>query len=89
MRLVTQHVIPGENGKIFGTNASCDRHMDKIKKTISKIDGVIDVVLKKEAFPKEFVVLTNKLVKVMTIKNAVNKVGLHAIPKSAFPIFLQ
>lgn len=50
---------------------------------------MIEVVLKKEVFPKEFTVLTNKLVKVLTITKAVNKVGLHALPKSAFPFFLQ
>ncbi len=89
MRLVTKNIIPGNKGKVFGTNASCDRHMEKIKTSITKIDGVIGVVLKKEAFPKEFIVLTNKLVKVLTITNAVNKVGLHALPKSTFPLFLQ
>lgn len=89
MRLVNKHVIPGNKGKIFGTNASCDRHMEKIKASISQVDGVVDVVLKKEVFPKEFIVFTSKLVKVLTIKNAVNKVGLHALPKSAFPFFLQ
>ena len=88
MRLVNENIIPGNRGKIFGTNASCDRHMEKIKMSITKIDGVIDVILKKEVFPKEFIVLTNKLVKVLTIENAVNKVGLHALPKSVFPFFL-
>lgn len=85
MSVLTENVIPGDRGRIFGTNASTDKGLEKIKAAIEDIDGVKDVVLIKKVFPREFIVHTTKLVLVIDIENAVKKTGLHCIPKGIFP----
>jgi len=86
MSLLTENVIPSDHGRIFSTNASSDQQMDKIKSAIENVDGVKDVVLIKEVFPKEFIVHTSRLVRVIEVEDAVKHVGLHCIPKGVFPI---
>lgn len=85
MSLVTENVIPVDHGRIFGTNASSDSQMDRIKLAIEKVDGVKNVVLIEEVYPKEFIVHTTKLVSVVAIEDAVKHTGLHCVPKGIFP----
>jgi len=87
MTVITENVIPGNHGRIFTTNASNDSEMNAIKTTIEKIDGVKDVVLITEVFPKEFIVHTTKLIKNDAIEHAVSELGVKAIPKGIFPLF--
>lgn len=84
MSLLTQNVIPGNHGKIFGTNASTDHEMEQIKQMVQEVDGVKKVVIITGVFPREFIVYTTKLVDIVTVENAVNRTGLHAIPKGLF-----
>ncbi len=86
MSLITKNVIPGNHGRIFGTNASNEAQMDKIKEAIEEVEGVRDVVPIQEIFPKEFIVHTTKLVSVAAIEAAVNRLELHCIPKGIFPV---
>ncbi len=86
MSLLTENVIPGNHGRIFGTNATTDKDIERIKAAIEKVDGVKDVVLVKEVFPRELIVHTTKLVSVAAIENEVKKTGLHCIPKGIFPV---
>ncbi len=86
MSLLTENVIPSEHGRIFGTNASSDQQMSNIKSAIENVDGVKNVVLIKEVFPKEFIVHTSKLVSVADVEDAVKSAGLHCIPKGVFPM---
>jgi hypothetical protein len=86
MSFLTENIIPGNHGKIFCTNASKDEEMEKIKLWLQKIDGVKNVVIIKGVYPKEFIVYTSKLINIITIEDAVIKLGLHAIPKGIFEI---
>lgn len=87
MTVITENVIPGNHGRIFTTNASNDSEMEDIKNVIEKIEGVKDVVLIKEVYPKEFIVHTTKLIKNDIIESAVSDLGVKAIPKGIFPLF--
>lgn len=87
MTVITENVIPGNHGRIFTTNASNDSEMEEIKVVIEKIEGVKDVVLIKEVYPKEFIVHTTKLINNDIIERAVSVLGVKAIPKGIFPLF--
>jgi len=86
MSFLTENIIPNNHGKIFATNATEDSDMLKIKQHLLKLDGITDVHIVSEVFPKEFIVKTSKVIKVHTIQNAIMKLGLHAIPKGLFPL---
>lgn len=86
MSLLTENIIPGNHGKIFGTDASTDDQMEHMKLRLQKIDGVNLVSLIKGVFPKEFIIYTSKLISISTIQDQVNKMGLHAIPKGLFEL---
>lgn len=87
MTVITENVIPGNHGRIFTTNASNDSEMEEIKVVIEKIEGVKDVVLIKEVYPKEFIVHTTKLINNDIIERAVSVLGVKAVPKGIFPLF--
>lgn len=84
MSLLSENVIPGNHGKIFGTDASTDEQMNELKVAVMKIKGVKNVLLVKGVFPKEFIVHTSELVKVEDIEEAAKSVNLHAVPKGFF-----
>lgn len=86
MSLLSDNVIPGNHGKIFGTNANEKQDLENIKTKILKIDGIKDVIINNEVFPKEFTIHTNNLVSVKDVENAVQSLGFHAIPKDIFEL---
>ena len=86
MSLLSENIIPGNHGKIFGTNANDPQDLDKIKSKILKIEGIKDVIINNEVYPKEFTIHTNKLVNVEDIEKAVISLGFHAIPKDIFEL---
>ena len=43
MSLLSENVIPGNHGKVFGTNAKEPQTLEKIKSTLELIDGVKEV----------------------------------------------
>ncbi len=86
MSLLNENIIPGNHGKIFGTSASKEEEMERLKLRLQKIDGVKNVTLIKGVFPKEFILYTSKLISVSTIQDEVKKMGLHAIPKGLFEL---
>ncbi|PZX93252.1 heavy-metal-associated domain-containing protein [Flavobacterium aquariorum] len=86
MSVLTNNVIPGNYGKIFGTNAVKDADLMKIKASLLELDGIADVLLNTEIFPRELTVHTNKMVSVADIENTVKSVGFHAIPKDLFEL---
>jgi len=79
-------VIPGNYGKIFGTNAVEEKDLIKIKNALLNIHGIKDVIINMKKFPKEFTVYTSTLVKVEDIENEVKRFGFHAIPKGLFQL---
>ncbi|MDW5290890.1 heavy-metal-associated domain-containing protein [Formosa sp. PL04] len=86
MNLISENIIPGNHGKIFGTDVLKDEQMERVKVRLQKIDGVKSVTLIKGVFPKEFIVYTSKLISISTIQDEVNNMGLHAIPKGLFEL---
>lgn len=86
MSLLTENVIPGNHGKIFGTNAMKENELTEIKAKLLKLDGISDVILNTEIFPREFTIYTTKIVTIKDIENAVKSVGFHAIPKDTFEL---
>ena len=81
MSLLSENVIPGNHGRIFGTNAKEDSDLFEIKTYLLKLDGVKNVELNLEVFPREFTIYTTKMILVSDIENRVKSVGFHAIPK--------
>lgn len=86
MSVLTNNVISGNHGKIFGTNAMEDADLIKIKASLLELDGIEDVFLNTEIFPRELTVHTNKMVSIADIENRVRSVGFHAIPKDLFEL---
>jgi hypothetical protein len=86
MSILTNNIIPGNHGKIFGTNAMEDSDLKEIKTSLLELDGVKDVLLNTEIFPREFTVYTSKMVSIADIENRVRSVGFHAIPKDLFEL---
>lgn len=86
MSIVSENVIPGGYGKVFGTNATTKTDLDKIAKAIRKINGVKDVIVDYDIFPREFTIHSNAMVKVEDIQNAAIQEGFHLIPKSLFKL---
>jgi hypothetical protein len=86
MSLLSENIIPGNHGKIFGTNAKDKQDLEKIKTKVLSIDGVKNVIINTEVYPKEFTIHTNKLVNIKDIENAVISMGFHAIPKGLFEL---
>ena len=81
MSLFTDHVIPGDHGRIFSTNANKEEDLLKIKNAILSISGIKDVIANMDVFPKEFTIYSTKLVKIEEIENEVKLLGFHVIPK--------
>jgi hypothetical protein len=86
MSLIDDNVIPGNHGKIFGTNANETNDLLEIKNILMELDGVVDVIVNDAIFPKEFTIHTDKLVTIKAIEEKVKSVGFHAIPKSLFEL---
>jgi hypothetical protein len=86
MSILTNNIIPGNHGKIFGTNAMEDADLLEIKASLLKLDGIKEVLLNTEIFPREFTVYTTKMVSIADIENSVKSVGFHAIPKDVFEL---
>lgn len=86
MSTVSDNVIPGNHGKTFGTNAENNIDLEIIKDKVLTVEGVKDVVLNTEVFPREFTIHTTDFVKVKDVEEAVISAGFHAIPKSLFEL---
>lgn len=86
MSYLSENVIPGNHGKIFGTNAQEQEDLDRIIGAIKSIDGIKDVILSQQKLPKEFTVHTTKMVEIKTIEDEVKRLGFHAIPMGLFEL---
>lgn len=84
MSFLSENVIPGNHGQVFGTNAKSDQEMERIQFALAEMDGTKEVIVNNSIFPREFTIHTDKMIKVVDIEKTVSKLGLHAIPKSLF-----
>lgn len=85
MSYISENVIPGNYGKIFGTDANKREDLIRIKQYLLQIDGIKEVIFN-DIFPKEFTVHTSKVVHVSEIEKKVRALGFHAVPKKYFPL---
>ncbi|WP_439152204.1 heavy-metal-associated domain-containing protein [Winogradskyella sp.] len=81
MSLISEHIIPGPNGRVFGTDASNQRELECIKKRLLTLDGIKLVDINMEIFPREITVFTSKLVSVEDVEKKVQTTSFHAIAK--------
>lgn len=81
MSLLTDNIIPGEHGKVFGTNANEEIELIEIKNSLLKVDGITEVSINNSIFPKEFTVFTSKVISIKDVEKVVKSIGFHAIPK--------
>jgi hypothetical protein len=85
MSFLSENVIPGNHGKVFGTNAKEAKDLKRIKEHLLKIEGIKNVIFNDD-FPVEFTVHTTRMVEIKEIENRVNGIGFHAIPKGLFSL---
>ncbi|MGV9004066.1 heavy-metal-associated domain-containing protein [Flavobacterium sp.] len=86
MSLLTENVIPGSQGKVFGTNATELHSLEIIKNAIQTISGIKEVIINEDVFPREITIYTSEVVTVTEIQEAVIAAGFHVIPKDSLPI---
>ncbi len=87
MSFLSEHVIPGNYGKIFSTDAKKEKYLLKMQETFLKIHGIKEVIINPKVFPYELEIHTNKVVKIEDIENAAKTIGFHAIAKGhMFPL---
>jgi len=86
MSLLSENLIPGNHGKIFGTNAKENTDLERIKDKVLSIKGIKDVIINSKVYPREFTIHTTELVKVKDIEDIVITTGFHAIPKGLFEL---
>ncbi len=86
MSFLSENVIPGNHGKVFGTDAKKSVDLNKIRVAVLEIDGIKDFLFNLEKFPSEFTVHTSKVVEIVAIQKIVKKMGFHAIPKGMFEL---
>lgn len=84
MSFLSEHVIPGNYGKKFTTDAKGPKEFKKIEETLLNIDGIKDVIFENGSSPTVFVIHTDKVVTVKTIEDSVKLLNLHAIPMGPF-----
>ncbi|MCM4173335.1 hypothetical protein DHD32_17810 [Arenibacter sp. TNZ] len=85
MSFISENVIPGNHGKVFGTNAKEASDLKWIEENLVKLDGIKDIIFK-DGYPVEFTVHTTKMVEIKEIEKLVRALGFHAIPKGLFAL---
>lgn len=86
MSLISENIIPGPNGRIFRTDAIKEKDLACIKKRLFELDGIKNVVINMDVFPKEITIYTSKLVSVEDIEMKVKTTTFHVIPKENIEI---
>ena len=86
MSVLSENVIPGKQGRVFGTNVKRNSDLERIRETLLELDGIDEVKLNFDSFPKEFIVFTHKLVRIEDVEEVVISTGFHAIPKENLDI---
>ncbi|TYP73585.1 heavy-metal-associated domain-containing protein [Aquimarina intermedia] len=86
MSLLSEHVIPGDHGKIFETNAKSRKDLERVQSFICELEAVRDVLINENVFPRQLTVHTSALLKVKDVERQVLKAGFHVVPKAIFPI---
>ncbi len=80
MSLLSENVIPGKHGRVFGTDATKEADLLEIKSKLLEIEGITDVQLNFAIFPRKLTIFTDKMIPVRDIEHKVKTIGFHAIP---------
>ena len=86
MSIFSDHVIPGNHGKVFTTDAKKEEDLLRIKNRILSLEGVKDVLVNAAVFPAELTVHTVSLVTVEDVEKKAQLTGFHVIPKKMFEL---
>lgn len=86
MSLISEHIIPNPHGRVFGTDAIEQKELDCIKKRILTLDGIKDVEIHMELFPREITVYKSKLISLEELEKKVKTTSFHTIPKYSFDL---
>ncbi|WPR71443.1 heavy-metal-associated domain-containing protein [Flavobacterium sp. NG2] len=86
MSIITNNIIPGNHGRVFGTNAKEDVDLETIETKLLEIDGIKEVAINKNIFPREFTVYSTKIIDIREVETKVKSAGFHAIPKENLDI---
>ena len=78
--------MPGDQGKVFGTNAKGKDDLQRIKNHLLTLEGVKDVVIDSDTFPSEITIYTVEMIKVDDLQKRVMEEGFHMVPKSTLSI---
>ncbi|MCB0686912.1 MAG: hypothetical protein KDC53_10315 [Saprospiraceae bacterium] len=81
MSLISENIIPGDHGKVFGTNAKNQYDLERIKGHLMTLPGVRSVAVNSNSFPAEITIYTTVIVKVEDLQNRAMEVGFHIVPK--------
>ena len=81
MSLFTENIVPGKTGKVFGTDTRFLDDLLLIKDTLLSIDGIKNVEIHGDIYPKELIIFSDKLISVALVENVIKKIGFHLIPK--------
>ena len=86
MSFLSENIVPGDKGKVFGTNAKSRDDLQRIKNHLLTLEGVKDVEINSDTFPAEITIYTMQVVKVDDLQKRVMEVGFHVMPKGALSI---
>jgi hypothetical protein len=86
MSLISENIIPGKYGKVFGTDAIEKKDLERIEEMLYRIDGIENVIINFDIYPREVTVHTSKLVRIEDIENKIKTTGNHLIPKGLFKL---
>ena len=86
MSFLSENIVPGDQGKVFGTNAKSRDDLQRIKNHLLTLEGVKDVEINSDTFPAEITIYTMQVVKVDDLQKRVMEVGFHVMPKGALSI---
>ncbi|WP_418262388.1 heavy-metal-associated domain-containing protein [Flavobacterium faecale] len=80
MSLLSNNIIPGNHGRVFGTDAKEDTDLEAIRKSILEIEGISEVAINNQVFPRELTIYSTKIINIQEVETKVKSVGFHAIP---------
>jgi hypothetical protein len=86
MSLMNDNIIPGNYGKVFGTDAKFTQDLERIKTKTLELKGIKNVLLNLEVYPREFTIHTSKLITIADVEKKVMATGFNAIPKGLFEL---
>jgi len=86
MSFLSENIIPGDHGKVFGTNAKTEKELEKIKAAVLSLNGITEVIINQEVYPVEFTIHTSKVITINDVEDKVKATGFHAVPKSLFKL---